>query len=157
MAGTGSGPALAPPTQVRALGPWRAAAAQARTTLRILAADRSAVVGMVVIGAFVLVALLAPWIAPYGPFEVAYASDGGVARLSPPSASNPFGTTNQGMDVFSQLVWGTRVALLVGLVVTVSSAYAPARRAAKVPPVEAMRSEFASAGDSLRLPVIPGN
>jgi peptide/nickel transport system permease protein len=121
MAGTGSGPALAPPTQVRALGPWRAAAAQARTTLRILAADRSAVVGMVVIGAFVLVALLAPWIAPYGPFEVAYASDGGVARLSPPSASNPFGTTNQGMDVFSQLVWGTRVALLVGLVSAIGS------------------------------------
>ncbi|WP_043656568.1 ABC transporter permease [Nocardia thailandica] len=48
------------------------------------------------------------------------------------------------------------VALLVGLVVTVSSAYAPARRAAKVPPVEAMRSEFASAGDSLRLRTILG-
>ncbi|MFI8972682.1 ABC transporter permease [Nocardia asteroides] len=43
------------------------------------------------------------------------------------------------------------VALLVGLIVTVASAYAPARRAAKVPPVEAMRSEFASAGDSLRV------
>ncbi|MFC4125448.1 ABC transporter permease [Nocardia rhizosphaerae] len=43
------------------------------------------------------------------------------------------------------------VALLVGLLVTVISAYAPARRAAKVPPVEAMRSEFASAGDSLRI------
>ncbi|MGW6422861.1 ABC transporter permease [Nocardia sp. NPDC055053] len=43
------------------------------------------------------------------------------------------------------------VALLVGLIVTVASAYAPARRAAKVPPVEAMRSEFASAGDSLHV------
>ncbi|WP_336085924.1 ABC transporter permease [Nocardia sp. SSK8] len=43
------------------------------------------------------------------------------------------------------------VALLVGLIVTVASAYAPARRAAKVPPVEAMRSEFASTGDSLRV------
>lgn len=48
------------------------------------------------------------------------------------------------------------VALVVGLLVTVSSAYAPARRAAKVPPVEAMRSEFASAGDSLRLRTILG-
>nr|WP_235569360.1 FtsX-like permease family protein [Nocardia sp. Root136] len=48
------------------------------------------------------------------------------------------------------------VALLVGLLVTVASAYAPARRAAKVPPVEAMRSEFASAGDSLRLRTIIG-
>ncbi|WP_067900885.1 ABC transporter permease [Nocardia vaccinii] len=42
-------------------------------------------------------------------------------------------------------------ALGIGLVVTVGSAYAPARRAAKIPPVEAMREEFASIGDSLRL------
>lgn len=48
------------------------------------------------------------------------------------------------------------VALLVGLIVTVASAYAPARRAAKVPPVEAMRAEFASAGDSLRWRTIAG-
>jgi peptide/nickel transport system permease protein len=44
-----------------------------------------------------------------------------VARLSPPSASNWFGTTNQGMDVFSQMVWGTRVALIVGLVSALGS------------------------------------
>ncbi len=43
------------------------------------------------------------------------------------------------------------VGLLVGLLVTVVSAYAPARRAAKIPPMEAMREEFASTGESLRL------
>ncbi|GAA5041781.1 ABC transporter permease [Nocardia callitridis] len=48
------------------------------------------------------------------------------------------------------------VGLLVGLVVTVLSAYAPARRAARIPPVEAMREEFASAGDSLRTRTIAG-
>lgn len=48
------------------------------------------------------------------------------------------------------------VALLVGLAVTVISAYAPARRAARIPPVEAMREEFASAGDSLRLRTLAG-
>lgn len=42
------------------------------------------------------------------------------------------------------------VALLVGVLVTVFSAYAPARRAAKTPPVAAMREEFASTGTSLR-------
>lgn len=42
------------------------------------------------------------------------------------------------------------VALLVGVVVTVVSAYAPARRASKIPPVAAMREEFASTGSSLR-------
>ncbi len=48
------------------------------------------------------------------------------------------------------------VAFAVGIVVTVLSAYAPARRAAKIPPVAAMREEFASAGDSLRRRTIIG-
>ncbi|MFD0363825.1 ABC transporter permease [Nocardia sp. GCM10030253] len=48
------------------------------------------------------------------------------------------------------------VGMLVGLLVTMVSAYAPARRAAKIPPVEAMREEFASAGDSLRLRTLIG-
>ncbi|WP_280481479.1 ABC transporter permease [Nocardia cyriacigeorgica] len=43
------------------------------------------------------------------------------------------------------------VGLLVGLLVTMVSAYAPARRAAKIPPVQAMREEFASADESLRV------
>jgi putative ABC transport system permease protein len=48
------------------------------------------------------------------------------------------------------------VAMLVGVVVTVFSAYSPARRAAKIPPVAAMREEFASAGTSLRRRTIFG-
>ncbi|MDV7355892.1 ABC transporter permease [Rhodococcus sp. NPDC019627] len=48
------------------------------------------------------------------------------------------------------------VALVIGVVVTTVSAYAPARRAAKVPPVAAMREEFASTGDSLRIRTIVG-
>ncbi|HEY5855928.1 MAG TPA: FtsX-like permease family protein [Aldersonia sp.] len=48
------------------------------------------------------------------------------------------------------------VALVVGVVVTVLSAYAPARRAASTPPVEAMREEFVSVGDSLRVRTITG-
>ncbi|MFC7451436.1 ABC transporter permease [Rhodococcus daqingensis] len=48
------------------------------------------------------------------------------------------------------------VALVVGVLVTVVSAYAPARRAAKVPPVAAMREEFSSTGDSLRVRTLVG-
>ncbi|MBF6327203.1 ABC transporter permease [Nocardia transvalensis] len=48
------------------------------------------------------------------------------------------------------------VALGVGVLVTVLSAYAPARRAAKIPPVEAMREEFASVGESLRVRTLVG-
>lgn len=48
------------------------------------------------------------------------------------------------------------VALVVGVVVTTLSAYAPARRASKIPPVAAMREEFASTGDSLRVRTLVG-
>ncbi|QKT10849.1 ABC transporter permease [Rhodococcus sp. W8901] len=48
------------------------------------------------------------------------------------------------------------VALVLGVIVTVVSAYAPARRAAKVPPVAAMREEFASTGDTLRVRTLIG-
>ncbi|MCL2536190.1 MAG: FtsX-like permease family protein, partial [Nocardiaceae bacterium] len=48
------------------------------------------------------------------------------------------------------------VALVLGLIVTVVSAYAPARRASKVPPVAAMREEFASTGDTLKVRTLIG-
>ncbi|GAA4477685.1 FtsX-like permease family protein [Rhodococcus olei] len=49
------------------------------------------------------------------------------------------------------------VALVIGVAVTVVSAYAPARRAAKIPPVAAMREEFAAVGDSLRVRTLVGS
>ncbi|MFI5777817.1 ABC transporter permease [Nocardia sp. NPDC051570] len=48
------------------------------------------------------------------------------------------------------------VTLGMGVLVTVLSAYAPARRAARIPPVEAMREEFASVGESLRVRTLVG-
>ncbi len=48
------------------------------------------------------------------------------------------------------------VAFVVGLLVTVVSAYAPARRASRIPPVQAMREEFASAGETLRGRTVAG-
>ncbi|WP_311031360.1 ABC transporter permease [Mesorhizobium koreense] len=73
------------------------------------------VAGLVLVVLFVLVALFAPLIAPYGPFEVVYRPDQTLLRMAPPNAQAWFGTTNQGMDVFSQLVWGSQIALTVGL------------------------------------------
>jgi len=70
---------------------------------------------------FILMAAFAPLIAPYGPFDVVYDADRAVVALSPPTWQNWFGTTNQGMDVFSQFVWGSRVALIVGLISALGS------------------------------------
>jgi peptide/nickel transport system permease protein len=57
-----------------------------------------------------LVALLAPWIAPYDPI----ASD--VSRaLQPPSAAHWAGTDQLGRDLFSRIVWATRLDLAIAL------------------------------------------
>ena len=89
--------------------------------LAIIFSYPSGAVGFVVVLLFIAIAVLAPLIAPYGPFDVVYRADHSVVRLSPPSWLDWFGTTNQGMDVCSQLIWGTRVALVVGLLSALGS------------------------------------
>ena len=79
------------------------------TFLRVLLSNRKAAVGFSIIVFFVLVAIFAPVIAPTrDPNRM-------VGRPhEAPSLEHPLGTTRQGQDVFTQLVWGTRVTLLVG-------------------------------------------
>jgi peptide/nickel transport system permease protein len=77
--------------------------------LRTLWSNRKARVGLVLIGLFVLMAVLAPLIAPHSPTATTFPPYQG------PSSTNWFGTTGNGEDVFSQLVYGARVSLLVGL------------------------------------------
>ena len=88
---------------------------------RVILDYPSGTAGAIVVAVFSLLAVFGPAIAPHGPFEVVYNTDHSVLRLSPPVANALFGTTNQGMDVFSQLLWGTRSALLVGLLSAVGS------------------------------------
>lgn len=75
--------------------------------------DRFASAGLVIYAFFLLIAIIAPLIAPFDPQEVVKE---GTKWLSnqPPSARFLLGTTNMGRDIFSQLVYGTRPALLVG-------------------------------------------
>ncbi len=71
------------------------------------------VVGLVILGAMLLAALAAPWIAgdPY--------SMKPVQRFKPPSDTLWFGTDNLGRDVYARTIYGARVSLTVGLVVAV--------------------------------------
>jgi peptide/nickel transport system permease protein len=111
---------LVPPAdarQRRLAAAWR----QNVRGLAVILSYPSGAAGLVVVLLFVAIAVLAPLIAPYGAFEVVYNTDHSVVRLSPPRWQNWFGTTNQGMDVFSQLVWGSRVALIVGLLSALGS------------------------------------
>ncbi|MEW8979955.1 MAG: ABC transporter permease [Symbiobacterium sp.] len=84
---------------------------------RRLLANPSAVVGLVVILLYVLAAVFAPQIAPYGPREMVLTD-----RLMPPafveggSRAHLLGTDQLGQDIFSRILYGARVSLLVGLI-----------------------------------------
>lgn len=81
--------------------------------------DRPGIVGLTVIAGFTLVALLAPFIAPYDPHQRHHDESGKLLGLTPPSTEHWLGTTLYGRDVLSQLVMGTRNALFVGLLTAV--------------------------------------
>ncbi len=79
--------------------------------LRDLYRKPSSAFGASIVCLFVLLAILAPWIAPYGPTEQIYAD----ARQAP-STAHWFGTDHLGRDVFSRIVYGARSILsLTGL------------------------------------------
>lgn len=66
--------------------------------------------GLAILGFFVLVAVLGDLIAPYGPLDKDF-----DALKQPPSWTHLLGTTHMGEDVLSQLIYGTRGVLIVGL------------------------------------------
>lgn len=68
------------------------------------------VIGGVLLAIMALIALLAPWIAPYSPIEMSV-----LKRLKEPSSTHFFGTDAMGRDVFSRVLWGGRVSLIVGI------------------------------------------
>jgi peptide/nickel transport system permease protein len=73
------------------------------------------VVGVALTLAMVLVALFAPWIAPYDPDD-----QNVLLNLAAPSAEHPFGNDVFGRDVLSRVIWGSRVSLFVGSVATLA-------------------------------------
>jgi peptide/nickel transport system permease protein len=76
-----------------------------------LARRKGAMFGLGFVGFFVLVALLAPFIAPYDPLATSW----GAVRKAP-TLAHLFGTDDIGRDVLSRVVWGTRASLLAGVV-----------------------------------------
>jgi peptide/nickel transport system permease protein len=74
--------------------------------------------GVFILTCAVLVAVFAPWLAPYDPLEI-----NPIERLKPPSAEHWFGTDAFGRDVFSRTVHGSRVSLQVGAGIAVLSTF----------------------------------
>src|SRR5260221_2281422 len=83
----------------------------ARRALRRLFDRKGAVVGMVVIATFILLALFAPLIAPYDPIATSWT----LVRKAP-SALHWFGTDDLGRDILSRVIYGARASLMAGAI-----------------------------------------
>ncbi|MFI0843034.1 ABC transporter permease [Mesorhizobium sp. IMUNJ 23232] len=84
--------------------------------LRLPFNDPFAVFGLAIYAVFLLTAIFADQIAPYDPTEILYTPDYDLAAdLRPGEEGFILGTTSLGRDIFSQIVYGTRSALLIGV------------------------------------------
>lgn len=79
--------------------------------VRRFAKNKRALVGLGMVIVFVIVALLAPWIAPYDPIE-----QNMEVILQSPSLAHPFGTDEFGRDLLSRIVHGAQISLMIGII-----------------------------------------
>ncbi|MEZ4659666.1 MAG: hypothetical protein R2911_19085 [Caldilineaceae bacterium] len=84
--------------------------AQPRRRVRI---KLTLVGGLLLLAMLIIVAIAPAAFAPYGPTEFDYA-----AILQAPSAAHPFGADNFGRDIFSRVIWATRLDLQIALFTT---------------------------------------
>ena len=88
-------------------------------TVRRLLKNPLSFTGIVLILMFIVIAIIAPWIArpdnTWNPYMIP--RDGYWATPHPPSAKHPFGTTEGQYDIYYGVIWGTRTAFRVGLIV----------------------------------------
>jgi ABC-type dipeptide/oligopeptide/nickel transport system permease subunit len=72
--------------------------------------NRPATIALAVIGLQIVIALFAPWIAPYDPYAADYA-----ATWQKPNATHWLGTDDLGRDVLARLIYGSRISISVGM------------------------------------------
>jgi len=80
--------------------------------------NKFGMIGLAILLVFIFISLFAPLIAPYGEWEYAVAPP-----FSPPSPEHLFGTDELGRDLFSLVVYGTRISLLIGFFAALLSAF----------------------------------
>ena len=83
----------------------------AQRALRRLFARKGAVAGLIVIAAFILLAVFAPLIVPFDPVATSW-----TLVRKPPSALHWFGTDDLGRDILSRVIFGARASLLAGAI-----------------------------------------
>jgi peptide/nickel transport system permease protein len=137
-------PALAPPPP-----PARSALARLGASFAMFR-NRKSLTGLAILGFFVLLAVFGDLIAPYGPLEKDY-----TALKQPPSWQHLLGTSHMGEDILSQIVYGTRGVLIVGLLAGVLATVIAVAVGVTAGIVTGWRSESLSAVTNVFL-VLPG-
>ncbi|MGR3724555.1 ABC transporter permease [Abyssibius alkaniclasticus] len=84
-----------------------------RTAWRALRRDAMGMTGLVLVAGFILMALLAPYIAPYDPAKIDV-----LNKFQTPSWDHWLGTDHLGRDLLSRIIWGARVALGIAITAT---------------------------------------
>jgi len=86
------------------------AARYKRISMRSFIRSRNALIGLVMVGGFLVAAAFSPLIAPHDPYEISLQN-----KELAPSPEHPFGTDGLGRDIFSRVVYGSRISLKVGI------------------------------------------
>lgn len=92
------------------------AARKRPAAIQFLARHPTVAIGLAILAALALVALFAPFVATHDPLAI-----NPIRRLKPPSADNWFGTDHLGRDIYTRVVYGTRISLFVGMAVALFS------------------------------------
>ncbi|MDR2516135.1 MAG: ABC transporter permease [Spirochaetaceae bacterium] len=87
--------------------------------IRLFRRNRLFALGLLICGLWIVLALLAPLIAPYDPLAQDLA-----ARFEPPGAAHPFGTDSLGRDILSRVLMGARVSITGSLLTIIFAALA---------------------------------
>lgn len=82
----------------------------------IIRQSRMGSIGAVIVLFYVIVAILAPFIAPHDPWDTLKDANGRIASMRPPSTEFPLGTTFLARDLLSQMIWSARTTIIIGLV-----------------------------------------
>jgi peptide/nickel transport system permease protein len=72
-----------------------------------------AIIGITIVVAWILMAIFAPWIAPFSPYEST------PNKLTPPDATHWMGTDELSRDVLSRVIWGARISLPMAMLLVV--------------------------------------
>ena len=83
--------------------------------------NRLAMAGLVMVIFLIVVAVFAPFFAPFDPYKQLIWSEGLKVRLAPPTGTHWMGTDLFGRDIMSRVIFGARISLQIGIFATVVS------------------------------------